>query len=81
MANLERFAAVVWGHWETENGQHRVLDVQFGADTKPATIAPPRTASACANSGSRSATTIAPRRSLESPQHSAVALPIKLTPI
>jgi len=29
---LERFAEAVRGHWGIENGQHWVLDVQFGED-------------------------------------------------
>lgn len=30
--DLARFAERVRGHWDTENGQHWVLDVQFGED-------------------------------------------------
>ncbi|MGZ8219815.1 ISAs1 family transposase [Methylomagnum sp.] len=32
LADPERFAEVVRGHWAIENGQHWVLDVQFGED-------------------------------------------------
>ncbi len=31
--SVERFAEAVRGHWAIDNGQHWVLDVQFGEDT------------------------------------------------
>lgn len=34
--NLERFAEAARGHWGIENGQHWVLDVQFGEDVNRA---------------------------------------------
>lgn len=34
--NLARFAEAVRGHWDIENGQHWLLDVQFGEDANRA---------------------------------------------
>jgi predicted transposase YbfD/YdcC len=36
LADLTRFADAARGHWGTENGQHWVLDVQFGEDANRA---------------------------------------------